>query len=159
MSRIIKSIIDSVFEKSNLVAVVFLDHNRFNNKIINLPFKLCVFEAHQGDLNKKLIIVNPNNINNNLSFRPDCTVIDTMGHYENAKNLSNIFRIPLINLVNNKEDVKKDAIFSIARNSSHEDINILTDELADFLHITDYSLPEDNLSTQILKEVNKWKHV
>ena len=156
MSRIIRSIINSAINRSNLDIVVFLNPNKFNDNIIKLPYKLISFEKHSGDINNKLTIIGNEDITNCLGIIPNCVLIDTLLKYNAAKSLAKIFKCPLVNIVTEKEPIKKEASFQLAEKEFHEDIHLVSSkDLAEHLFITNYNIIT-NLSTQLLDLVNQW---
>jgi len=156
MSRIIRSIINSATNRSTLQIIVFLNQNKFNNHIVDLPYKLIAFEKHSGDLNNKLTIINQEDITKCLGIIPDCILLDTLLKYQGAKSLAKILKCPLINIITEKEPIKKEASFQLASQQFDEDINFVSSEdLADNLFITNQIIIT-NLSTQLLELVNQW---
>lgn len=163
MSRIILSIINSVLTPE-IDQYVFYHSNHKKDLDIarTIAAKCLVFEENQADTNKILQKIEDKEISINLQIRPKLILNSDIFKYENAKNLSNILRIPLFNIFYEiKSPLRKEAIFQVAP-QLNKDINIIFNQnLVTQLCLSRYHLINDyNLIPNIFKqEYAKWKQI
>lgn len=161
MSRIIQSIIESGFSNRKIKnPIIFFHPNEIDLDVLNFETQLIGFNRHPGDTNNKIKIITENDINNQISFSPDIIINCWLGVYQNSKNLSNIFRIPHINIFKkNCLELKKEPLFELAAGPLLEDINIVeSEDMANVLYLTDnYYIKEKNLEQQIMDILNDKK--
>lgn len=159
MSRIIQSIINNAFENDPKNLILLTNPNKLNKKFLSFKeIQLFSFEKNPLDTLDKILLINSNDLNQSIASLPHAVISTWIPHYNNAKNLSSTFKIPLINIF--EEDsliVKKENIFELSKNHLHEDINLVNNsDLAKQFFIKNFEIIEENLEKQIIKLVKQW---
>lgn len=160
MSRIIKLIINSVLKSYNQ-EYIFVHNNLSKDidiarQIDGIPVS---FEKNNFDLNKIIKIISEQDMALDLTFLPKFVVCTSLIRYQQAMHLSSLLRVPLINIIYDINNVKKEGIFSLAHHLDNN-INILFDEhTAMKLYLTNFNIiPDIKLISGFIEEGYKnWK--
>lgn len=160
MSRIIKSIINNVLGTDRKQYIYYHNNTLQDLEIAqSIGGEFLVFQKNQTDLNNYFKLVTDKQVQEDLNILPAYIINSSFLYYKNAKNLSELLKIPLVNIINDITNIKKEAIFSLA-NIVDQDINILfKKELAAQLYITNFTVVNNikDISNKIQEKLKIWK--
>lgn len=160
MSRIIKSIIDSVIGTDNTQYVFFHYNQKIDIDIAKLIGGKCLtFNKNTLDVNNTFKVIQDTQLGNDLSICPRYIVNTSIINYHACKNLSELLRIPIFNIINDVEGCKLEGLFSMA-NVIDQDINILLNKtLADKLFLSNYTVIDkiEQIPNIIKEKLTTWK--
>lgn len=160
MSRIIKSIINSVLKSDNTEYVFIHNHQGKDVEIAkNIDGQALSFESNSLDTNNRFKLITERDLSMDLSILPRFVINTSMMRYQNAKNLSSLLRIPQYNIIYDLSFLKKEGAFSLAQ-VIDKDINIFFDkEIPKKLFVTNYTIISnlEELKDLINESYKTWK--
>lgn len=160
MSRIIKSIINSVIPTENNARFIWGLNNKEELEIVKtIGGQFFSFEKNTADTNNIIKVITDKDLMNDLSICPKYIINTNLVTYQNAQNLSQVLKIPLINFIMNLDNLKKEGAFSLAP-IINKNINFFINPVFPTkLFLTNYQIINDikQLSNLIEIEILKWK--
>lgn len=141
MSRIMKSIINTVLKSDNNDYILFhCNSNKDIDIIKQISGRPLSFEPNQADLNKLITKIVDAELSNDLTLQPKFIVNTNLGRYESVKQLSILLRVPIFNIIYEVNNLKKEGLFSAAAELD-KDINIVfSGQTATKLYLTNYNI-------------------
>lgn len=118
-----------------------------------------VFYKNDADLNNICRLINDRQVSEDLTICPKFIINTHLHNYQSAKNLSIILRIPLFNIIEDINNIKKEGAMALAP-TVDQDINfLLKEEFAEKLFLTNFKLIKNiqEIPNLITETLNTWK--
>lgn len=160
MSRIMKSIINTVLKSDNNDYILFHCNDVRDIDIIKqIDGRPLSFESNNSDINSLITKILDVDLSNDLTLQPKFIVNTNLGRYENVKQLSQLLRVPVFNIIYNIANLKKEGLFSAAAELDKDNNILFNNQLVEQLYLTNYNVISDiNQIKDLVEEgYNKWK--